>query len=207
MSNENKDLKNSNSNVETQINDETIKNSTPFKKKKRRISLNNIPKNKSSSTNCLYDSTANDSKSKSSGPEVKKKKKEKIEVNKRKKRNREKITNFLKKEKLKIPIGKKMSITENTNLNLNINNNSSKKLNIIKSFTPRKEENIRTDKFGIEINKYNKKKVHITFLDEISPNQITEIVDIESFKKFNIVAKSKDNQMTFSDYNKCCNIF
>lgn len=208
MTDENKKSKLSNSNEETQINDDIVKNNIPHKKK-RKISLNNIPKNKSSSTNILYDSFADDSKSKSSFVETNKKKKEKNELNKKKKRNKGnkgKITKFLKKEKLKIPIGKRMSITQNTNLNLNINTNSTKNLNIVKSFTPRKDENIRTDKNGIEINKYNKKKVHITFIDEISPNQITEIVNIESFKKFNIVEKPQNNQM-ISDYNKCCNIF
>lgn len=205
MLDENKKSKISNSNEETQINDDTIKNNIPHKKK-RKISLNSIPKNKNSSTNILYDSFVDDTKSKSSCVETKKKKKEKNELNKKKKRNKEKIAKFLKKEKLKIPIGKRMSITQNTNLNLNINNNSAKNLNIVKSFTPRKDENIRTDKNGIEINKYNKKKVHITFIDEISPNQITEIVNIESFKKFNVVEKTQSNQM-ISDYNKCCSIF
>ena len=205
MSDENKKSKISNSNEETQINDDIIKNNIPNKKKKK-ISLNNIPKIKCSSTNYLYDSFANDSKSKSSCVEAQKKKKEKNELNKKKKKNKGKITELIKKEKLKIPIGKRMSITQNTNLNLNINNNSTNKLNIVKSFTPRKDENIRTDKNGIEINKYNKKKVHITFIDEISPNQITEIVNIQSFKKFNIVEKTQSNQM-ISDYNKCCSIF
>lgn len=193
--------------METQINDENIiKNNIPYKKK-RKVSFNNLQKKKSSSTKNLFDSYADDTKSKSTGIVTKKKKKEKSEQNKRKKRNKEKITNFLIKEKLKIPIGKRMSITQNTNLNLNINNNDINNLNIVKSFTPRKEENIRTDKNGIEINKYNKKKVHITFLDEISPNKITEVINIESFKKFNIVAKSQSNQMILSDHNKCCNIF
>ena len=204
MSDENKKSKISNSNEETQINDDIIKNNIPNKKKSK-ISLNNIPKNKSSSTNYLYDSFADYSKSKSSCAEAIKKKKEKNELNKKKNKNKGKIK-LLKKEKLKIPIGKRMSITQNTNLNLNINNNSTNKLNIVKSFTPRKDENIRTDKNGIEINKYNKKKVHITFIDEISPNQITEIVNIQSFKKFNIVEKTQSNQM-ISDYNKCCSIF
>ena len=205
MTDENKKSKISNSNEETQINDDIIKNNIP-NKKKRKISLNSIPKNKSSSTNNLYDSIADDSKSKSSCLKAKKMKKEKNELNKKKKKNKGKITKLIKKEKLKIPIGKRMSITQNTNLNLNINNNSTNKLNIVKSFTPRKDENIRTDKNGIEINKHNKKKVHITFIDEISPNQITEIVNIQSFKKFNIVEKTQSNQM-ISDYNKCCNIF
>ena len=194
MLDENKKSKISNSNEETQINDDTIKNNIPHKKK-RKTSLNNIPKHKSS-TNLLSDSFADDTKSKSSCVETKKKKK----------RNKGKITKFLKKEKLKIPIGKRMSISQNTNLNLIINNNSPNNLNIVKSFTPRKDENIRMDKNGIEINKYNKKKVHITFIDEISPKQITEIVNIESFKKFNVVEKTQGNQM-IPDYKKCCNIF
>ncbi len=204
MLDENKKSKISNSNEETQINDDTIKNNIPHKKK-RKTSLNNIPKHKSS-TNLLSDSLADDTKSKSSCVETKKNKKDQNELNRKKKRNKGKITKFLKKEKLKIPIGKRMSITQNTNLNLNINNNSINNLNIVKSFTPRKDENIRMDKNGIEINKYNKKKVHITFIDEISPNQITEIVNIESFKKFNVVEKTQGNQM-IPDYKKCCNIF
>lgn len=41
--------------------------------KKRKISLNSIPKNKNSSTNILYDSFVDDTKSKSSCVETKKK--------------------------------------------------------------------------------------------------------------------------------------
>lgn len=208
MSNDNKISKNYNSVVKPQINDYIIKSNIPYKKK-RKISLNNIPKNKSSSTNYLCDSFGDDTKSKNSSVITKKKKKETNEINQRKKKNKPKITKFVKKEKLKIPIGKRMSITQNTKLNLNINNNSNStnNLNIVKSFTPRKVENIRTDKNGIEINKTNKKIVHITFLDEITPNQITEIVNIESFKKFNIVEKKQSKQASLSDYSKCCNIF
>ncbi len=116
------------------------------------------------------------------------------------------MANLLKNsEKLKIPTGKRRrSIAVNSNnIKLNLNNFN----NILKSLTPPKEINRRTDKNGIEINKDNKKKVHITFLDDISPNnKITETVNIQSFKKFNI-EENAQKEIKLSKCSKCCNIF
>jgi hypothetical protein len=168
----------------------------------------NNSKNKSESSNQL-NSVGEEIKSKSSvnvnaKAMKKEKEKERNNRNKKKKRDGDKIIKLLKKnEKLKIPTGKRRSIAVNC-IKLNLNNIN----NITKSLTPPKASlNIRTDKNGIEINKSNKKRFHITFLDDISPdNKITDTVNIQSFKKFNLVEKNQfDN--TISNYSKCCNIF
>ena len=168
----------------------------------------NNSKNKSESSN-LLNSVGEEIKSKSSVNVNAKamkneKEKEKKYRKKKKKREGEKIIKLLKKnEKLKIPTGKRRSIAVNS-IKLNLNNIN----NITKSLTPPKASLIiRTDKNGIEINKSNKKRFHITFLDDISPdNKITDTVNIQSFKKFNLVEKTQfDN--TISNYSKCCNIF
>ena len=177
--------------------------------KESNISLNknnNEFKNISVSSNQILHTIRDEIKSKSSvNIKIKKKDKEKINLNKKKKK-KDKMANLLKNnEKLKIPTGKRRrSIAVNSNnIKLNLNNLN----NILKSLTPPKEINRRTDKNGIEINKDNKKKVHITFLDDISPNnKITETVNIQSFKKFNLVEKNQSEQK-ISNCSNCCNIF
>jgi hypothetical protein len=180
---------------------------------------NNIPQNKSVSSNHILNSIGDETKDKSTinikikkkekKSEEKKKKrqksrekeeKDKNNMDKNKKKSREKIIKILKhNEKLKIPTGKRRSIAGNS-IKLNINN-------MLKSLTPPKEIKIRTDKNGIEINKLNKKKVHITFRDDISPNyKITDTINIESYKKFNVF-ETLSTENNLSNLNKCCNIF
>lgn len=126
------------------------------------------------------------------------KKKGKEKNNHPRHKKKDKMINLLKlNEQLKIPTGKRRSLANNnTKFILNEVNN------IYKSLTPPKKTNIRTDKNGIEINKSNKKKVHITFLDDISPNnKITDTVNIQSYKQFNVIKNfsSLDN----NNKNKC----
>ena len=128
-------------------------------------------------------------------------KKEKLGVSKKRRKSRD-ISKLLKnKEKIKIPTGKRMS-NANNHTKLNLNN-----INILESYKPStKELKIRRDKNGIEINKINKKKVHITFLDKISPNnKITETIIIQSYKKYNF---SDDNIKNENNNNcgVCCTI-
>ena len=180
---------------------------------------NNIQQNKSVSSNHILNSIGDETKDKSTinikikkkekKSEEKKKKrqksrekeeKDKNDMDKNKKKSREKILKILKhNEKLKIPTGKRRSIAGNS-IKLNINN-------MLKSLTPPKEIKIRTDKNGIEINKLNKKKVHITFRDDISPNnKITDTINIESYKKYNVF-ETLSTENNLSNLNKCCNIF
>lgn len=168
---------------------------------------NITPKNKSISTNQIFVPIEEDKKSKPSNSKNSKKKKEKSESYKNKKKNEERIVKLLSKnERIKIPKCKKRRSFAFTgdNLTLNLNNINN---NLLKSLTPPKQINIRTDKNGIEINKTNKKLVHITFLDDISPNnKITETVVIQSFKKFNIVEDNSGDK-NLSNCSKCCNIY
>ena len=176
---------------------------------------NNTLKNKSVSSNQISNSNCEETNSKNTVKikiKKEKEKKEKNNINKKKKRKKDKVANLLKNsEKLKIPICKRRRSIAAECIKLNLNNlnnfnNNFNDIDIAKSFTPTVKKNIRTDKNGIEINKSNKKTVHITFLDDISPNnQITETVNIESFKQYNIVKKNtSENNLQKCN---CCFIF
>ncbi len=121
-------------------------------------------------------------------------KKEKLGYSKKRRKSRERI---------KIPTGKRMSNANNRS-KLNLNNIN----NILESYKPStKEIKIRKDKNGIEINKINKKKVHITFLDKISPNnKITETIIIQSYKKYNFSDDNSKNENNNNNCGVCCSI-
>ena len=159
----------------------------------------------SSSSNNIADTVGDLSKCITNTSNFKITKKTKKFVHNKKKRKSKDIFRLLKnKEKIKIPTGKRMSNANNSS-KLNLNNIDK----ILESYKPKEKEiKIRKDKNGIEINKNNKKKVHITFLDKISPNnKITEIIVIQSYKKYN---KLSDDNLKDTDKNNCgvcCSIF
>ena len=119
-----------------------------------------------------------------------------------KKKGKEKIPKLLKnKERLKIPFRKRMSIgNDNTKLSLKNLDNIDK---IIKSL-PNQPVKVRLDINGNEINKKNRKKVHITFLDTIPTKKLIEVIPIQSYKQYNIIEKIQEPDLY---YNKCCIIF
>ena len=47
---------------------------------------------------------------------------------------------------------------------------------------------VRLDPNGVEINKKNKKKVKISFIDAISTNQLVTIISVDNFKEYNYVS-------------------
>ena len=47
---------------------------------------------------------------------------------------------------------------------------------------------VRLDHNGVEINKKNKKKVKISFIDAISSNQLVTIISVDNFKEYNYVS-------------------
>ena len=151
--NEVKMLKINNSNINSEIVKIKNKKNSSYQKDIH-ISLN-IPKppTKCSSSNHISLLMEEDTKSKSSCLIPRIKQKNKNVTTKKKKKS--KILK-LKNERLKIPIGKRRSISGQPN-NLIINSVK----NEIKSLTPpkiTKPKNIRRDKYGTEINKINKKK-------------------------------------------------
>ena len=199
--NEIKQLKNSPNinNVSNAVKENKIKKNE--EKKLLYIAINKkITKNNSS--NLIYDSIGEDTKSKNSKLSKNKKK----EKGNKKKKNKDKLFKLLKSnEKLKIPTGKRRSCVTGAGLKLNLNNDNN---NILKTLTPpKKKKFIRTDKNGVEINKNNKKKVHITFLDEISPDhKITEVINIQSFKQYNVIEEIPGEDI-LPKISKCCSIF
>ena len=195
--NEVKMLKINNNNINSEIVEKKNKKNTSYQKNIH-ISLN-IPKPKKSSySNHISLSMEEDTKSKSSCLIPRIKQKNKNVTTKKKKKS--KILK-LKNERLKIPTGKRRSISgQPSKLIIKSVNNE------IKSLTPpkiTKPKNIRRDKYGTEINKINKKKVHITFIDYISPKRITETIHIQSYKNLNKYEISSNEQR---DSSKCCNI-
>ena len=181
-----------------------------FRKKSSTENINNqiinfANKYASSSSNNIGDTVGDISKCLTSGSNFKtpkKTKKIKKDINKKKRKSRDIFRLMKNKEKIKIPSGKRRS-NVNSCSKLNLNN-----INIFETEKPpTKETKARKDKNGIEINKFNKKKVHITFLDNISPNnKITETIIIQSYKNYNLF----DNIPHEENINKCgvcCNIF
>lgn len=67
------------------------------------------------------------------------------------------------------------------------NNNINKQLhnNIITTTTQPPKNKKRHDHKGIEITKHNK-NFKVSFRDKISKHRLVEIIDIESFKEYNI---------------------
>ena len=54
-----------------------------------------------------------------------------------------------------------------------------------KEITPRKKE--RTDIYGNVISKKNKKKVKVSFIDKVTTQSLVNVIEIESFKKYNYI--------------------
>ena len=160
---------------------------------------------KKSNSNHLIVSYGEEVRSKSSSGQknkYKKKMSRKSESFKSKKKEKDKLTKFLKKERLKIPTGKRMS-QANDVLKFNLNNIDK----ILKSIEKKNAPLERKDSYGNKINKENKKNVHIRFVDKLPTNRkkLIEIIPIESFKEYNLMEKIP-NEGAFS-FNKCCIIF
>ena len=153
-----------------------------------------------SSNHIVEGTTGDDTKSKNSSSKKnnsKKRLEKKGDPNKTKKKN--KISKFLKKERLKIPTGKRISIANNTS-KFNLNNID--KILLI----PKQKSKTRVDKNGNKISKENKKNVHITFLDTLPSCKLIEIIPIQSYKKYNFIENMPDEQI-ISFCSKCCQIF
>ena len=180
---------------------EEIKKSTLISKQDQLVLENKETNMKTISSNHIVEgTTGDDTKSKNSSSKKNNSKKrldKKGDPNKTKKKN--KISKFLKKERLKIPTGKRMSITNNTS-KFNLNNID--KILLI----PKQKSKTRVDKNGNKISKENKKNVHITFLDTLPSCKLIEIIPIQSYKKYNFIENMPDEQI-ISFCSKCCQIF
>ena len=180
---------------------EEIKKNTSISKQEQLTLENKETNMKTISSNQIVEgTTGDDTKSKNSLAKKnnsKKKADKKCELNKFKKKN--KISKFLKKERLKIPTGKRMSIANNTT-KFNLNNID--KILLI----PKQNSKTRVDKNGNKISKENKKNFHITFLDTLPSCKLIEIIPIQSYKKYNFIENMPDEQI-ISFCSKCCQIY
>lgn len=74
----------------------------------------------------------------------------------------------------------------------------------------KKEKKERFDRNGIIISKSNRRKVHITFIDFIGDNSLTEEIKIESFKKYNVIVGIPKEDKYIGPVRKncqCCAVF
>ena len=71
---------------------------------------------------------------------------------------------------------------------------------------PMKNKNERIDRNGIAINKTNKKKVHITFIDKVEKCNLVEDIQVESYKQYNTIEELQKNELLVNK-NKCCFIY
>lgn len=70
----------------------------------------------------------------------------------------------------------------------------------------KEEKNERTDRYGTVINKKNKRKIKISFIDQINKkNKLVTEIKIESFKKYNIILgmPKEDYYMNNNNSSKC----
>lgn len=195
-----KTIKNTLNNIPEQIVEDIKKNTSISKEDQLALEIKETNMKTISSNHLVEGTTGDDTKSKNSSGKknnTKKKLDKKCEPNKTKKKS--KISKFLKKERLKIPTGKRMSIANNSS-KLNLNNID--KILLI----PKQKSKTRVDKNGNKISKENRKNVHITFLDTIPSCKLIEIIPIQSYKKFNYIEKMPDEQL-ISFCSKCCEIF
>ena len=73
---------------------------------------------------------------------------------------------------------------------------------ISKIATNNNNKKIRTDRNGTEINHKNKKLVKVTFIDQVDSVPFTDIVEIESVKKYNYVMGLPEQDLYVRD--TCC---
>ena len=75
--------------------------------------------------------------------------------------------------------------------------------------SPVPEKKERTDIYGNIINKKNKKKVKVSFVDDVTNQPLTNVIDIESYKKYNYIfgipKEEKLNNITSNCV--CCIVF
>ena len=71
---------------------------------------------------------------------------------------------------------------------------------------PSRNKNERIDRNGIVINKTNKNKIHITFIDKVQKCKVAEYIQVESYKQYNIM-DDMDKHGSLFGTNRCCCIF
>ena len=65
----------------------------------------------------------------------------------------------------------------------------------------------RRDFYGNVIKKKNKKKVRVSFIDVVTSQSLTKVVNIESFKKYNIIDGYPNDDKVKNPECVCCSIF
>ena len=67
------------------------------------------------------------------------------------------------------------------------------------------KKTIRTDRNGVEINHQNKKKVKVTFIDQIEDIPFTDIVEIENLKQYNKIHGMREGKEIYVRETCCSN--
>lgn len=89
-------------------------------------------------------------------------------------------------------------------------NSSSKRLNQVKRELnpPENTRPKRKDRYGVTIDKKNKRKVRVTFTDQVDNEPFEKVILIESFKKYNYLLgmPKEENVNSNKSTCECCNI-
>lgn len=83
-----------------------------------------------------------------------------------------------------------------------INTNSDRFAPKVSKVITNNNKKVRTDRNGTEINHKNKKLVKVTFIDQVDSVPFTDIVEIESVKKYNYVMGLPEQDLYVRD--TCC---
>ena len=79
---------------------------------------------------------------------------------------------------------------------------------IVETEEPENNKKERRDFYGNVIKKKNKKKVKVSFIDNVTSHPLVEIINIESFKNFNYIeGMPKENVKVTDAECVCCLIF
>lgn len=71
----------------------------------------------------------------------------------------------------------------------------------------KKRKKERTDRYGIPINKINRRKIRVTFIDKVSCQPLENVVKVESYKKYNVIKDMPKEDFMVKPRCECCLIY
>lgn len=112
------------------------------------------------------------------------------------------------------PKGIKISVVEKHYKKGNVNSiyksaspQINKNTSIINSLRQKTKRESRKDYFGTEINKKNKRRVKLVFVDEVTDQSLLDVVEIESIKEYNKVPLLDGGKDLYIKETTCCSCF
>lgn len=65
----------------------------------------------------------------------------------------------------------------------------------------------RVDRYGVKINKKNRKRVRVTFCDKVFDKPLEDVVNVESYKKYNVIKDMPKEDFIIKAKCECCLLF